>query len=427
MWYVIAHLYDINGGSLLILYHPICRGVMNSSCNEMMTSKTGLIHSVSKQTSGLKVDWKNGETSLFHYVWLRDCCYCEECGDCYSSLRRYVPSIASLKSQPHSITWDDLELRIEWANEPHHSSYSANWLNNHRYDDKARNSRRLKKSTWNASLDLSEVSFDFEKVNNDETSRFELQVRLISNGVAIVRRGPSSPGSVTAFAKLAGEVEHSAYGTIFDLSPNNAVGTAGTTFREIPPHSDEAFAYNPPGIAILACVHPADDGGDSILVDGFGIAEKLRESFPSGFEYLANWNHHYVRLHPNKLDQRARAPIIALDSEGEISGIRLHTRSSAPLDLPEHIMEGYLEAYHRLCSMMMDPDNQIRVSLDAGDAIIFDNHRALHARSAFSDRSRFLQICSVPRENFHQSFRLLASHLGQSDSANMVLSAGVCR
>ena len=393
----------------------------------MTVFETGIIHSVTEQESGLKVDWENGESSMFHYVWLRDCCYCEECGDCYSSLRRFIPNLEALNSQTHSISWDDQELRIEWANESHHSSYTADWLNNHRYDDIARQSRRFKNKTWDASIDLSEISFDFEKVNTDETSQLELQARLISNGVVIVRGGPSSPGGVTAFAELAGEVEHSAYGAIFDLSPSNAVGTAGTTFREVPPHSDEAFAYNPPGIETLACVRPADDGGDSILVDGFGIAEKLRATHPSGFECLANWNHHYVRIHPNKLDQRAQAPVIALDSEGEISGIRLHTRASAPLDLPERIMESYLDAFHRLCSMMMDPKNQIRVSLDAGDAIIFDNHRALHARTAFSDQNRMLQICSVPREKFHQSFRLLATRLGESSLANMVLSAGACR
>jgi len=77
--------------------------------------------------------------------------------------------------------------------------------------------------------------------------------------------------------------------------------------------------------------------------------------------------------------------------------------------------------------MMMDQSNQIRLRLEAGDAVIFDNHRALHARSAFSDRQRFMQICGVTREKFHEQYRLLATQLGDTKAANMVLRAGVCR
>ena len=90
-------------------------------------------------------------------------------------------------------------------------------------------------------------------------------------------------------------------------------------------------------------------------------------------------------------------------------------------------MPDYLAAYHRLCAMMMAPENQVRLRLDAGDAIVFDNHRALHARSEFSDRRRYMQICGVTREKFHESFRLLAARLGDIESSNLVLRAGACR
>ena len=69
----------------------------------------------------------------------------------------------------------------------------------------------------------------------------------------------------------------------------------------------------------------------------------------------------------------------------------------------------------------------LRGITDAGDAIVFDNHRALHARSEFSDRRRYMQICGVTREKFHESFRLLAARLGDIESSNLVLRAGACR
>lgn len=385
------------------------------------------IASVTKNGSALSVSWGNGETSVFHYIWLRDCCYCEACGDCHSSLRQYVPSLETIDVEPASINWGSNEIVVEWAGDGHRSTYRADWLNENRYDNRARTARRPPVTHWDATTDVDDLSFDFDRVRNNPVDRLALQRHLIAHGVVIITGGPNEPGCVTDFAELFGEVSQSAYGAVFDLKPGNAIGTAGTTLREVPPHSDEAFVYAPPGIEALACVRPADDGGDSIMVDGFGIAEKLRQDHPQGFHLLATWNHHYVRLHPGKLDQRAYAPVIALDDDGQISGIRLHTRASGPPDLPEDVMEEYLVAYHRLCAMMMAPENHIRLRLAAGDAVVFDNHRALHARSAFSDRRRYMQICGVTRERFHENFRLLASELGDTASANLVLRAGACR
>ncbi len=385
------------------------------------------IANVTQSDVGLRVEWTNGGSSFFHYLWLRDCCYCDACGDCYSSLRHYVPDTATLGVRPASISWSANELQVEWCIDQHLSNYTAGWLNENRYDDQSRTARRHSVTYVDASTDPAEIEFDFDTVQGNSNDLLELQTRLITHGIVVIRGGPAQPGGVTSIAGLFGEVADSAYGAVFDLSPGNAIGTAGTTLRAVPPHSDEAFVYSPPGIEALACVQPAEVGGDSVMVDGFGIANRLRQEFPKGFDLLARWNHSFIRLHPGKLDQRANAPVIALDDDGEISGIRLHTRASAPLQLPEYVMADYLEAYHRLCGMMLSPDNQIRLRLESGDAVVFDNHRALHARTAFSDRRRHLQTCAVTREKFHQSFRLLATRLGDSRSANLVLRAGACR
>lgn len=391
------------------------------------TASAPAIMSVEKKKTFLAIGWSNGEQSIFHYIWLRDNCFCDLCGDCYSSLRRYVPSGAGIDIEPDDVSFTADALSIVWAGDGHVSTYTASWLSANRYDDAARKARRQPVHRWDQSTPAESLSFDFTAVGQDPALHLAMQRQLISHGIVVVTGGPDQPGSVTSFAELFGEVVQSSYGAVFDLSPSNAIGTAGTTLREVPPHSDEPFVYSPPGIEALACVRPAEDGGDSVMVDGFGIAEKLRKSNPAGFDLLAKWNHHFVRHHPKELNLRAYAPVIALDDDGEISGIRIHTRASGPMDLPETIMEDYLAAYHQLCDLMMAPENQVRLRLNAGDAVIFDNHRALHARSSFSDRRRFMQICGVTREKFHERFRMLSAELGDDQSANMVLRAGACR
>ena len=377
---------------------------------------------------GLAITWSDGIRSFFHFVWLRDCCYCEVCGDCDDSLREFVPCEMPDDLRPirWSVTPDDV-LRIEWHPDSHVSQFAGEWLHAHRYDDDARPARRAKPVLWDSSLDAKRATFDFQAVSAHDEDRISMYRAVRDLGVAVIRNGPREPRSVIKVASLVGHVSQSAYGDVFDLKPGGTAGTAGTTRRAIVPHTDEPFSYAPPGILTLACVNNARDGGDTVLVDGFHLAEQLRQSFPDGFQALVEWNHCFVRRHSGTFDQRARVPMISLDDDGMVCGIRLHTRSSGPLCLPEEVTEFYYSAYRNLSAAMMDADNQVRVSLEPGDAVIFDNHRILHARTAFSDQDRFFQVCAVSREHFHERCRILAAALGHAGEADLILSPGAVR
>jgi hypothetical protein len=63
-------------------------------------------------------------------------------------------------------------------------------------------------------------------------------------------------------------------------------------------------------------------------------------------------------------------------------------------------------------------------ALEAGEAVIFDNHRVLHARAEFSDPERFLQICNVSRDDYHEKLRLLALKLSHLEEANRHVDRG---
>jgi hypothetical protein len=42
----------------------------------------------------------------------------------------------------------------------------------------------------------------------------------------------------------------------------------------------------------------------------------------------------------------------------------------------------------------------LAVKMQPGDAVIFDNHRMLHARAAYSGGNRHLQGCYISRDDF---------------------------
>ena len=38
---------------------------------------------VEPERNGIRIDWPDRHQSFFHHVWLRDCCYCEICGQLF--------------------------------------------------------------------------------------------------------------------------------------------------------------------------------------------------------------------------------------------------------------------------------------------------------------------------------------------------------
>ncbi len=47
-------------------------------------------------------------------------------------------------------------------------------------------------------------------------------------------------------------------------------------------------------------------------------------------------------------------------------------------------MEAYYRAYSTFVALTLDPRLQYSDRLDAGDFVLYDNHRMLHARTAFT-------------------------------------------
>ena len=396
---------------------------MNLPVEDFLDAPGNRLAEIEPGAEGLTLAWADGHRSFFHYLWLRDCCYCDACGDSCSSKRFVTPLDVPLDTVAENANIDAQgDLEIEWHPDGHASRYAADWLRRHCYDDASRQRRFQSVRLWTPEIAKRMPSFDYPDVAQDDSRRLEFYRSLRDFGFVVVREVPD--GTEQA-ANLIGDLGESAYTRIFDLTPSSSVRTMGNTFNAVPPHTDEAFRYSPPGINVLGCLHPANDGGESILVDGFQVAEMLRASDPQAFELLCRYGQSFNRVHPGSLDQRTRQPMIVLDDRDAVVGIRFHTRAAGPLDLPADVVRPFYAAHRSFCELTFDPANQLQFQLQAGEAVLFDNHRVMHARAPFSDPERHLQICNVDREVFHERLRLLAAKLGHAEEADQVLAAGV--
>ena len=122
---------------------------------------------------------------------------------------------------------------------------------------------------------------------------------------------------------------------------------------------------------------------------------------------------------------RAEAPIIAVDASGRVCGIRFHERSRATLRLDADLAERFYPALMMFRRAVIGDGSVWRRHLAAGEAIVYDNQRVLHARSGFegAQTRRHLRLCTVDRDQVHSRLRRLRERYAPG-TENALLPSG---
>ncbi len=178
--------------------------------------------------------------------------------------------------------------------------------------------------------------------------------------------------------------------------------------------------------------HPSSNGGASTLVDGFEAARILKEQHPEDFELLCNTQITCQRFDPgdnshgNMRWYKSRLPIIQLNDQGEVCGVRMNERQISPLDAPENQVIPTYRALKRLFALLYDDALRLTFDLKASEGLLFDNQRLLHGRTGFTpeEPARAVLTSSVDLDDFHSTLRLLQREL-DPDAMHMLLRQGM--
>lgn len=353
------------------------------------------------QPNGLLVRWQDGTQHLFPYIWLRDN-GAESRTD--NGQRLIETSAIPDKLYPSTLTLaeDKNSLTIVWAPDQYQSHYTAAWL----YDF-AKPPAIRKRTVWDAQRQAHLAPADYDSVCNDPNALKEWLQAVYDDGFALLKGVPARDGAILDVVRLFGYVRETNYGRIFDVrsvvSPNNLAFTS----LPLSVHTDNPYREPVPTLQLLHCLASDVQGGDSILVDGFAVAEALRQRDSDAFHLLATQPVRF-RFHDEHSELTAESPIIRLDAHGEIVGIRFNNRSIAPFTFSSDIMEAYYAAYRTFARLLNDEQFVIRFKMDVGDCFIVDNERVLHGRSGFSsDGQRHLQGCYADRDSLYSRLAIL--------------------
>ncbi len=369
--------------------------------------------------NGIVIRWSDGARSRFHSLWLRD--NCPSGRDKVAGFRTF--SLVDLNPDiwvMDAFRNDDGDLELEFS-DGHESIFSFEWLQAHSHEPHDRRGRARTISHFRAGHEFERFAFPIA----GSSQHCDLLESISRWGAAIVTGVDGDLSGTEAVAALVGRIRDTDVGRLIDVVTEPDVWTLGSSDLAPDPHTDDPYRYMPSGTSILHCVQAPMSSGDSILVDGFGIAADLFEDDPDVFDLLAETSVPFVRHRTESVDQGedvhllAHGPIISVDRDHEISGIRFDERSMAPLDLDPAVVGDFYRALITFTTEVNNPGRAVQFHLEPGEAIIYDNQRVLHGYTDFglndaerveglaASGQRLLRRCTVERDQFHARLRRL--------------------
>lgn len=353
-----------------------------------MSRTTIINHQVDPEK--LIIEWGDGHTSMFHYMWLRD--------NAPENRHANGQKLIDTLSIPLDLTAKNVvvngSVQVEWGNDGHVTEFSAEWLRANSYEKSEVDARRPKKKLWEtASFPELPPFSSFPKLSADNSHLRDMLASVRDFGFALIRDIPIESESLFKVIDLFGYVRDTNYGPYFDVkvvsNPTNLAFTSAT----LTGHTDNPYRHPVPTLQLLHVLSNNVDGGDSTLVDGFRVAEAFREQAPDQFETLASTLVTF-RFSSEDTDLSHESTIIQTDPLGQVIGIRFNNRSMQTFYVEPEKMKGFYEAYHTFARMLEEDRFKITFKLGSGDAMLFDNQRVLHGRIGYtSSGDRHLQGC----------------------------------
>ena len=365
------------------------------------------LQTVELHPAHVQVMWSDGRVSRFHHIWLRDNCPCAQCVHQITKEQMFELVTVAPDIYPMAVAIDgEGSLAISWAD--HESQIHSGWLRANCYSEEARKDRRNERVTWDTSTLAEPPTFDGAAIMADDAALLEWLSALHTYGVSRVQNVPCEVDAIGDLVGRIGIVRETNFGVLWDVKSEPNPITNANTALPLPPHVDLPTREYQPGLQFLHCIINETEGGENILVDGFRIAEILREEHPADYEILTTVPWEWANRSKTS-DYHWTSPLIVTNSDGSLKEMRVGNWLRAALDVPFDMVEAAYSAYRRLFELTYRADLQLRFRLEPGEVMAFDNRRALHARGEFIDMNgrRFLRGCYTERDELYSRIRML--------------------
>lgn len=354
------------------------------------------------------------EEHEFNFMWLRDNCQCEECLHPITRERTLITSEIPENISPIASNVVNKQLSLMWNDRQHQSNYSFDWLKKN-----SQHQHQLKQSNftdpaaaniqlWDNNLENNIPTFSYKDLCTDDSVLLAWCEAIRDIGLAIIRNAPTKEREIERFAEHVAYVRETIYDRLHDVRAIPDAYNVALTNLELKPHTDMPNFNNPPGVQMFHFLVNETKGGLSTAVDGFNVANQLKEIDPEAYKTLTEIAVPF-RIYSNKGDIISANPIFSLDTFGELKVFRFSNQTAQPLALPQKKMTEFYHAYRLLGKLIEDPNNMVKFRLNSGDMMATNNLRVMHGRTSFDVNSgdRHLQLSYMDLDDVLSRIRMI--------------------
>ncbi|TNY17187.1 mitochondrial protein [Rhodotorula diobovata] len=364
----------------------------------------------SGNAKALTLQLPDGATTSFSYVWLRD--HCREERSYHPATRQRLVDTPKIPAdyRPQAVRSDERGVSLTWPDSPFESSYESffpwAFLAEHAYNPPVVREQDLpsvnsRKVLWTREIarDMPTVSYD--EVMSSEQGVYEWLKRIDTYGFSLCSGIPGTPEATEALIRRIAFIRETHYGGFWDFTANLEHGDLAYSEVRLEAHTDTTYFTDPCGLQLFHLLSPSTThtGGHNLLVDGFRAASVLREAHPAAYDLLSSVpipSHASgsgsaslpsgVHLRPLR-----RFPVLNHDDKGELVMVRWNGDDRAVVGgeaFEGARMDEWYEALRTWEGILRSEEAQLWSQMEVGTAVIFDNLRVLHGRSAFTGERR---------------------------------------
>jgi trimethyllysine dioxygenase len=355
----------------------------------------------------LEVSWGDGGTSTYPWAWLRDHAHEE------ATLHPVTQ-----QRQIHAMTIDpdltaataevmDGSVTVTWRGDDTPSVLPVSFLERFREPSAPRSHISVERVLWDAATLVPTPSTPYEEIMGTEEGRTAYLTQVATYGFALATGTPATAEATEELVRRLAYVRESIFGGFWEFTADLSKADTAYTNLELLAHTDGTYSHDAPGLQMLHCLYFDGTGGDSTMTDGFRVAQEMKEKYPEHYETLSTVliPGQYIGDGSHLMSAR---PVFRHDHNGQLVQVSYNNADRAPFLLPQDEMVAFYDAIRTFEQIANDARLQWRHVLAPGEAMLFDNWRALHGRASYTGK-RVLCGAYLNHEDFESRLRLAES------------------
>jgi gamma-butyrobetaine dioxygenase len=357
-----------------------------------------------------KIIFNNNQNKIeIHPIWLRERVNNKEFLDKRTAQRLFDPSLLENIEIEHAIINDGV-LELSFSDGVK-SKYEITKLTSE-FLDSENLLNTVKAILWDSKL-KEYPTYEYKDGFFKSKEMFNLLKSFYEHGFVIIKNLPKENNFIVKFANSIGSIRPTNFGKYFNVKSLPRPNDLAYTSLPLSPHTDNPYRKPVPCIQLLHCIENEVTGGLSTLVDGFKVANYLKDNDSSFFDILTKIKVKFKFIDKDVVLEND-GQLIELDENKNLKQVRFSTRMDYVPLLKKSQLDLYYKARKKISDLYNSKKFRIEFKLTPGDLLMMDNHRLLHGRTVYdiSEGKRFLQGCYLDHDSSEGKLRHLKRSFG---------------